>query len=202
MDLIVAATNIGHALREIFLLPGQRAAAFLETSFPQLALLDRSVGVAAWDPLPLFLSIAFWLLLVVALLRGLRSLSRLLRIVDDRIDSLRLHGRLGIYRLNHAVRTVLARTGLKTEETTLTAASLDLDDTDVAVLKVARSRCPGLTISAPDLVEHLHTRPVVIQRHLQRLAGYQLLENVMGSTDGFDNFTLTQIGAAFARRLP
>ena len=100
------------------------------------------------------------------------------------------------------MKTLLARTGFKREDTSLTAASLDLDDTDVAVLKIARSRCPGLTISAPDLVEHLHTRPAAIQRRLQRLAGYQLLENVMDSADGFDNFTLTQLGAAFARKLP
>lgn len=202
MDLIVAAINFGHTLREIFLLPGQRGAALLETNLPELAIHDVSIGVAGWDPLPLLLSLVFWLLVAAVLLKALRGLSRLPHIVDDRMDGLRLRARLGIYRLTRKAKTLLAWSGFMNEETSMTADYLDLDDTDVAVLKIARSRCPGLTISAPDLVEQLRSRPVVIQRRLQRLAGYQLLENVMGSTDGFDNFTLTQAGVAFARGLP
>lgn len=74
---------------------------------------------------------------------------------------------------------------------------VDFDDLDIAVLNAAAALSPGFTISAPELAERFRLRPAVVQRSLSKLCTNRMLEFVIGSTEGFDNYKLTQLGTAF-----
>ncbi|MGI9234871.1 MAG: hypothetical protein ACR2RD_14655 [Woeseiaceae bacterium] len=74
---------------------------------------------------------------------------------------------------------------------------VDFDDLDIAVLDAAATLSPGFTISAPELAERFRIRPAVVQRSLSKLCTNRMLEFVIGSTEGFDNYKLTQLGNAF-----
>ncbi len=74
---------------------------------------------------------------------------------------------------------------------------VDFDDLDIAVLNEAATLGPGFTISAPELAERFRLRPALVQRSLSKLNTNRMLEFVIGSTEGFDNYRLTQLGTAF-----
>jgi len=75
---------------------------------------------------------------------------------------------------------------------------VEFDDIDLAVLRTAAARGPGFTTSAPEIAEQLTLRPAQIQRSLEKLSHNKMLETTIGSTDGFDNFRVSQMGSAFA----
>ena len=75
---------------------------------------------------------------------------------------------------------------------------VEFDDVDLAVLRTAAARGPGFTTSAPEIAEQLTLRPAQIQRSLEKLSHNKMLENTIGSTDGFENYRVSQMGSAFA----
>lgn len=74
---------------------------------------------------------------------------------------------------------------------------VEFDDLDLAVLRSAAARGPGFTTSAPEIAEELTLRPAQIQRSLDKLRKNKMLEYVIGSTDGFENYRLSRLGNAF-----
>jgi len=79
----------------------------------------------------------------------------------------------------------------------IAAPMVEFDDLDLAVLRSAAARGPGFTTSAPEIADQLPLRPSQIQRSLDKLNKNKMLESVIGSTDGFDNYRLSQLGTAF-----
>lgn len=77
------------------------------------------------------------------------------------------------------------------------SSTVDFDDLDMAVLRSASARGPGFAISAPDLAEMFTLRPTQVQHSLDKLCRNKMLESVIGSTDGYDNYRLSGLGAAF-----
>jgi len=193
---------MGSAFLQYFLYPGQQIAAFLGIDALQIQFRDTIVRASGLDPIHLGLSLMVWMLVAVGLLVIIRWTLRLLRTVRDFVDGILLQGKLRLVRLTRSAKHVVTLGASARKNESITAASIDLDDTDIAMLKIAKDRSPGLAISAPDLAEQLRCRPKVMQDRLQRLASYQLLENIIGSTDGYDNFALTPAGGAFVRKLP
>ena len=74
---------------------------------------------------------------------------------------------------------------------------IDFDDLDLAILRSAAARGPGLATSAPDIAEKFRLRPSEVQRSVDKLHRNRMLETVIGSTDGYDNFRLSTYGATF-----
>ena len=74
---------------------------------------------------------------------------------------------------------------------------IDFDDVDLAILRSAAARGPGLATSAPDIAEKFRLRPSEVQRSVDKLHRNRMLETVIGSTDGYDNFRLSPYGASF-----
>ncbi|MDH3578771.1 MAG: hypothetical protein OEO71_13260, partial [Gammaproteobacteria bacterium] len=83
----------------------------------------------------------------------------------------------------------------------IAAPKVDFDDLDLAVLHSAAARGPGFTTSAPELAERLTYRPTQIQRSLNKLSRNKLLDGVIGSTDGFDNYRLSESGSHYVMML-
>ena len=73
----------------------------------------------------------------------------------------------------------------------------EFDNIDIAVLRSLFNQGPGMAVSAPELAEQLKLRPAQIQHRLDNLAQNHMLRSIIGSTDGFDNYRLTDSGVAF-----
>lgn len=80
---------------------------------------------------------------------------------------------------------------------TRTEPTLEFDDLDLAILHSLAELGPGFTMSAPELAEKFTRRPAQIQRSLDRLFRTRMLDSAIGSTDGFDNYRLTDSGVQF-----
>ncbi len=74
---------------------------------------------------------------------------------------------------------------------------VEFDNLDLAVLRSAAARGPGVMLSAPQLAEQIRMRPAQVQRSLDKLSKNKMLDYVIGSTDGSDNYRLTDSGATF-----
>lgn len=74
---------------------------------------------------------------------------------------------------------------------------VQFDDFDFTVLQAAADRGPGFSTSAPELASQFSLRPSQFQKSLGRLSQSKMLTTVIGSTDGFENYRLTDYGAAY-----
>jgi len=74
---------------------------------------------------------------------------------------------------------------------------IEFDDFDLTVLQAAAERGPGFSTSAVELAGKFSLRPSQFQKALGRLSSNKMLTTVIGSTDGFDNYRLTDYGAAY-----
>lgn len=70
------------------------------------------------------------------------------------------------------------------------------DDMDIAVLASVSRRGPGMATSAPELAEKYKLRPAQVQDRLEKLARNHMLSSVISSTDGYENYRLTDSGLA------
>ena len=76
-------------------------------------------------------------------------------------------------------------------------AEVQLDDFDFTVLRAAAERGPGFSTSAPELADKYSLLPSHFQKTLGKLSSNKMLTTVIGSTDGFDNYRITDYGAAY-----
>jgi hypothetical protein len=74
---------------------------------------------------------------------------------------------------------------------------ISFDDFDFTVLQAAAERGPGFSTSAAELADKYSLRPSQFERSLGKLSTNKMLTTVIGSTDGFDNYSLTDYGAAY-----
>ncbi len=74
---------------------------------------------------------------------------------------------------------------------------VEISETELAFLRHAAERGPGFAVSAPELAESFSMRPAQAQRCIDSLAANRLLDYAFGATDGFENYRLTDSGAAF-----
>ena len=73
----------------------------------------------------------------------------------------------------------------------------EFDNVDIAVLRTLFKQGPGMAVSAPELAGTLKLRPAQIQQRLTKLSHNQMLRSVIGSTDGYENYRLTDSGLTF-----
>jgi len=186
------------ALRDIFVAPGE----FMLAWFVEIApLTAANAGVTAdfGTTMPAaVLSAVFWLLLLIAAWRVFSLLQDILRNFDAAVRTI-------WYRLHQAVGSLKTRFVCKVRDALPqrrhagidASFEIDFDDLDLAVLRSVAARGPGFALSAPELAEKFRLRPSQVQRSLDKLRRNRMLDSVMGSTDGYDNYRLTKPGATF-----
>ena len=76
-------------------------------------------------------------------------------------------------------------------------AQTEFDQVDIDLLRSVSSRGPGVALSAPDLAEEVAMRPSQVQQRLDNLARNNMLRSVIGSSDGYEIYRLTDSGSAF-----
>jgi hypothetical protein len=77
-----------------------------------------------------------------------------------------------------------------------TVSQTQFDDMDIAVLASISRGGSGMASSAPELAEKYRLRPTQIQDRLEQLAKNHMLRSVTDSSDGYDNYRLTDSGLA------
>ena len=76
-------------------------------------------------------------------------------------------------------------------------AEIQFNDFDFTVLQAAAERGPGFCTSAPELADKYSLLPSQFQKSLSKLSNNKMLATVIGSTDGFDNYRITDYGVAY-----
>lgn len=197
-DWLETLHDVGSAVYEAFLLPGDFLLLQFAAQAPALALslgIDSNSDVASQSAI---LSAVVWLLLVGVVWKSfqfLQNVSRSLVAVCKTIVSRTLI-RLRIFRK----RLLCEIMGLLPRRQSSHADAnpeVEFDDIDLAVLRNSAEAGGGFVVSAPGLAEQLTLRPAQVQRRLERLRKYRMVEVVFGSTDGFDNYRLSPSGVAF-----
>jgi len=186
------------AVRDIFVAPGE----FMLSWFVEIApVTAANSGVTANSATLMpaaVLSGVFWLLLFIAGWRVFKFLQDVLRNFDAAVRTIwyRLHQAIGSLKTRFVckIRDALPR---RRHSGIDASFEIDFDDLDLAVLRSVAARGPGFALSAPELAEKFRLRPSQVQRSLDKLRRNRMLDSVMGSTDGYDNYRLTQPGATF-----
>ena len=190
--------NLLSSILEIYLVPGD----FVLSKFAELApLTAASWGIANSDDsiaAAAVLSGIFWLLMTFIAWRLYRYSSSLLRNIVALYHTLWYRGRQAAgslkTRLLCRLREFVPR---RRDDGIDTVPEIDFDDLDLAVLRTAAARGPGLATSAPEIAEKFKLRPSEVQRSVDKLRRNRMLDTVIGNTDGYDNFRLSPSGATF-----
>jgi hypothetical protein len=195
-EFLTTLRGIGSAIYQGFVLPGTVCLSQLDVYAPELAqLLSYGHGRAI---VTFMIALAVWTLALVALILLRRVLLDLTRIVRSVIETILFRITLELGNLKSRLvcrfRKLVPKHNKQDHESVPT---IQFDDLDLAVLHSASTLGPGFALSAPELADELTMRPAQIQRSLEKLSVNKMLDAVMGSTDDFDNYRLTDSGAAF-----
>ncbi len=190
--------EFGDLLREIYFAPGD----FVLSKFAELA----PVTAANWGIVPGVDSTAvsavtsglFWLLMAIIAWRLYRYCQSFLRNLVAVFHTIRYRGWQAAGSLKTRLVCRLREFVPRRRDDGLEAVpEIDFDDLDLAVLRSAAARGPGLAMSAPEIAEKFKLRPSQVQRSIDKLRQSKMLDTVIGTTDGYENVRLSPSGATF-----
>jgi len=187
MNLDMTLQELGNTIFSAFVMPGD--------------IVLSTIGVIGDDrslTMLVIVALTAWFLIAVAGLVLLRLCQNAARIAGALARTVMFRMALAVG--NYKTRFVLKLRGFLPRRAARDADAIptvEFDDLDYAVLRSAAARGPGFTTSASELAEQLTLRPAQIQRSLDKLSKNKMLEYVIGSTDGFDNYRLSHMGTAF-----
>jgi hypothetical protein len=190
--------EFGALLREIYLAPGD----FVLSAFAELApVTAANWGVAGGTDSIMQAAVTsgfFWLLMSIIAWRLYRYSQSFLRNLIAVIHTIWYRGRQAVGSLKTRVICRLREFVPKSDDDGIDAVpEIDFDDVDLAVLRSAAASGPGLAMSAPEIAEKFRLRPSQVQRSIDKLRRNQMLDTVIGSTDGYGNFRLSPSGVTF-----
>ena len=197
-EIKFALQNVLETVYWFLVLPGNVLLSTLTTHFPGLA---NGMGIRgeAGDPTQVLLtSLALWLLFALLCWIVFRLCQDFARNAIAFFHTLVHRASQGIGNLKTAlICKFRGRVPVRRRERTSIEPTLEFDDLDFAILKSVADLGPGFTMSAPELAEKFTRRPAQVQKSLDKLFRSRMLESAIGSTDGFDNYRLSDSGAQF-----
>lgn len=150
------------------------------------ALMTFLLSLASW-----FLVIVF-ITIVVRFFRNLaRTISAIARAVFFRLS---LYFRGIRLRIVLALRRILPK---RRKDELGFGPAVEFDNLDMAILRSVSAVGPGYALAAPDLAGRFKLRPSQVQRSMEKLCNNKMLGKAIGSTDGFENYRLTDSGTAY-----
>ncbi len=194
--------QFGEFLRDIYFAPGD----FMLTRFAELAPLTAadwgitySVNSAGLTAVTAGI---FWLLASIVAWRLYRYCRSLLRNSVAVLHAIWFRSRQAAGGLKIRLICRYREFVPKREDDGIDAVpEIDFDELDLAVLRSAAARGPGLATSAPEVAEEFKLRPSQVQRSVDKLRRNRMLDAVIGATEGYDNFRLSPSGATFVAML-
>ena len=197
-ELKLILEGIADALYGFLVLPGE---VFLSALVLYLPSLAGGVGIdgEAGDQAELLVtSLVLWILFFVICWLILTICKDLVRVGLAVFHTLLHRASQGLGNLKTALVCKLReRVPERRLHRTVTTPTLEFDDLDLEILQSVSELGPGFTMSAPELAERITRRPAQIQSSLDKLFQTRMLDSVIGSTDGFDKYRLTDSGAQF-----
>lgn len=199
MDHLLIPLSAGvDTLYRTFVLPGEALLSVFAKIAPQtVAILTIDNGAII---LPMVLALLVWTLAVVAGLLLLRFVKSVVREIDAMIRTIvrRITTALGDlrFRIVWALKKFIPRRKAPADGA---GPMIEFDDIEIALLRSGCAGGPGFALSAPELAEKFTLRPSQVQRRLERLSQIKMLTSVLGSTDGYENYRMTDSGLAFIR---
>ena len=164
------------------MLPGTLVLSQLGALAPELAL-ELGIGVEGNEViLPAIVSLLVWSLLGILVWETVRAVCSRIFYGSRRLKTFLVSK---LQKLNR--RRLLSRP--------ISIPEVEIDELDIAVLNSGMTLSPGLALTAPELSGQLTKRPAQVQRSLDKLRKYGLVDDTIGTTDGFDNYCLTRSGA-------
>ena len=195
-DLTTTLRQVGNTIYDVFVLPGDFVLSQFAAQAPVVAAKLGFVGNDQSDILPVVVSLLIWFLLAVVVTKIVRLWQNIVRIVNAIIRTISFRISLATRNLKTGLmcrlRRLIPRRSIRADA----VPEVEFDDLDLAVLRSAAERGPGFATSAPELADQLMLRPRKIQRSLDKLRNNKMLDYAIGSTGGFDNYRLSQTGAA------
>ena len=196
-DAVKSLQAFGLAVYEAFIAPGFFVHEQTLLHAPAVAKFLQFDSLYAPTLAVFLLSLLYWFLFAVLLVLLYRVCSYVVWQITATIHN-------AWYRLTRYARGVKTSIVLKfrdrlpkRREVVREAPMIEFDKLDIAVLRSASAIGPGLALSAPDLAERFRLRPSQVQRSLEKLSHNKMLARVIGSTDGYENFRVTDSGVAF-----
>lgn len=190
--------EFGALVREICLAPGD----FVLSKFADVApVTAANWGVASGGDSVVQAAVVsgfFWLLMAIIAWRLYRYCQSLLRNLTAVFHTAWYRGKQSAGSLKTRVVCRLREFVPGRHDDGIEAVpEIDFDDLDLAVLRSAAARGPGLAMSAPEIAEKFKLRPSQVQRSVDKLHRNKMLDTVIGTTDGYGNFRLSPSGATF-----
>jgi len=174
--------DLGKVIYDLFLLPGAFVLSQLGTHAPELAL-KLGIGVEGVGVmLPAIVSLLVWSSLGILVWKTVRAVCSRIFYGTRRLKTLLV---CKLQNLNR--RQLLSRP--------VSIPEVEIDELDIAVLNSGMTLSPGHVLTAAELSGQLIKRPAQVQRSLDKLRKYGLVDDTIGTTDGFDNYHLTRSGA-------
>ncbi len=183
-----------------FMLPGDLLLSAMAWIAPQTAhILTFGSGKTI---VTFVLALFGWTIIAIA---GL-LLSRLCRRIASQMDSI---FRILVWRTKMFLGSLKTKMLWKYREyfppkatQTESVTQAQFDDLDIAVLASVSRHGQGEALSAPELAAKYKLQPAQIQHRLNKLAENHMLRSVIGSTDGYENYRLTDSGLAYIAMFP
>lgn len=193
--------EIADAIFAAFLLPGNFLLSLISGIFPTVATVLTATDDDTLIAIVIFTALLTWFTLAFAIRLAARFARNVAWIVGTRF-------RIFLYRWSLAISKITSFLVRKIQQLTPRRtrvandiSRVDFDEIDLAVLLSAAARGPGLATSALELADQLTWRPAEIQQSLDKLTNNKMLVYAFGSTDGFDTYCLSQLGASFTDML-
>jgi hypothetical protein len=194
MDFIDTARTLALTVYGGITFPGEYILLHLAAWLPGLAPHARGIVAGSFDPMPLLLSLLFWLLLAAAALRVMRWLRQLAVMFGNAFVAAALRIRLTKTRIKASITGMF---GTHRDTAGVATGMIEFDPIDITVLRIANAQAAGFSVAAPDLVVHMKCRPAIVEESLERLTAYRLLAPTSGASEGYDCYKLTSAGATF-----
>ena len=200
-QLLTRLSKMADALTGILLFPGEVLLSLFARVAPDVvAVLTYGNGALI---VSVVLALSAWTVLAILGLLVLRLCGRILHQLRAMILTLWHRTRAALtalmMRVRWKFRDLFPRDNQQADA--LAASTVEFDDLDIAILHAGSAEGPGLAFSAPDLAERFSMRPAQVQGSLNKLSNNRLLTEIIGSTDGFENYRVTDSGWAFVAKL-
>jgi len=187
-------------MSNFFTLPGDYVLNQVKLHAPGMASLFGIGKPEDTITLTIVLSVLLWMLACVAVWASVQFVRNTVRISDALVRTAWYRAVQGTGNLKTRIVCSLRQLFPHRRSADIQSTpELEFDDFDFTVLQAAANCGPGFTTSAPELAGQYGLRPSQFQDSLRRLQSSKMIATVIGSTDGFDNYRLTDYGAAYIR---
>lgn len=183
------------AIYKAFVMPGEAILSLIGMMSPQTeAIMRIDYGGTIY---PVILSLIAWTLFLVFGLFVLKFIKNAVWQTNALIHTLVYGFRNLLGNLKTRLIWKYRRLFPHKEDSGQIVSQEEFDKLDIAVLRAFFKEGPGIASSAPELAEKFALRAAQIQRRLDKLSQNQMLRTEVGSTNGYDNYRLTDSGLTF-----